>query len=328
MELSVIIPTFNRPDSLAQALVSIAGQTFARDRFETIVVDNAPQDETASITESFKGKIANLRYVVELSPGLHNARHRGLREAVSDRLVFIDDDIEAFPGWLESVWHSFTNDNALMVGGKNLPKWECDPPEWLMRLWDPDGGGNRSLGYLSIIDFGDAVQVIDPSNIWGCNFSIVRSVLLDAGGFHPDAVPDDLLRLRGDGESHVSRYVSSRGLKAVYNPRAAVYHNVPESRMTLDYFRKRAFNQGISDSYSFIRSGWGSRRPTMGFKIFVRFLQQGLIGKIFRYIVPSSRYISLSLESSYWQGYRWHSRLFAEDEDVRHWVLRPDYLEP
>ncbi len=328
MELSVVIPTLRRPGYLAEALASFAGQTFARDRFEALVVNNASDDETAGIAERFMGTIPNLRYIVEPSPGLHNARHRGMREARSDRLVFVDDDIEAFPGWLEGVWEGFVHHGAVMVGGKNLPKWGSEPPEWLIRLWTAGGDDNRSLGYLSILDFGDSIRDIDPSCIWGCNFAIERSVLLAAGGFHPDAMPDGLLRFRGDGESHVSRYVAAQGLKAVYTPRASVYHKVPGSRMTLTYFRKRAFSQGISDSYSTIRGWGGGRRPTLGARVFGRFLRGGLFDHFFSQVLPTGRFIGMILEDSYWQGYRWHAGQFATDASLRDWVLRRDYQEP
>lgn len=327
MELSVIIPTCNRSNCLVQALASIAGQTFARDRFELIVVDNAPHDETADITGCFKGKIAYLRYIAEPLPGLHNARHRGMREARSERLVFVDDDIEATPEWLAGVWEGFTNYDAVMVGGKNIPKWECDPPEWVMHFWDANGEANQSLGYLSVLDFGDSIREIDPSYIYGCNFSILRSVLLEAGGFHPDSMPEELLRLRGDGESHISRYVSAKGLKAIYHPRASVYHKVPTSRMTLEYFRKRAFSQGVSDSYTMLRCGWVGKHPIPGLWFVCRFLHGGVFGYFFRKLVSNSQYIRLLLEESYWQGYHWYLELFNKDESLREWVMRPDYLE-
>lgn len=328
MELTVIIPTRNRQASLKRALQSLVSQTFQHSRFEVIVVDNGPSSESAEVTKGFLCSIGNLLYVEEPVTGLHNARHRGMREARSDRLVFVDDDIEAFPGWLEGVWEGFAHHGAVMVGGKNLPKWGSEPPEWLIRLWTAGGEDNRSLGYLSILDFGDSIRDIDPSYIWGCNFAIQRSVLLAAGGFHPDAMPDDLLIFRGDGESHVSRYVAAQGLKAVYNPRASVYHNVPESRMTLKYFRKRAFSQGISDSYSTIR-GWGEGRcPTLGARVFGRFLRGEHFDHFFTNVLPTCRYIGMILEDSYWQGYRWHAGQFAADASLRDWVLRRDYQEP
>jgi glycosyltransferase involved in cell wall biosynthesis len=184
---------------------------------------------------------------------LHIGRHRGLKESKSDILVYADDDIEAFPSWLEGIWESFQDADVVLVGGKNLPVWETEPPYWIYEMWMNINEYGHSLGYLSILDFGEAIREIPPDYIWGCNFSIRKSILLEAGGFHPDGFPQEMIQYRGDGESAVSEYIRKKGYKTIYNPSASVYHFVSRNRMTLDYFCKRAFNQGISDSFAEIR---------------------------------------------------------------------------
>jgi hypothetical protein len=67
-------------------------------------------------------------------------------------------------------------------------------------------------------------------------------------------VSQEMIMYRGDGETYISDFIRKNGLKAIYNPKASVYHFVPTKRMTIDYFCKRSFNQGISNSYSEIRS--------------------------------------------------------------------------
>src|SRR5690349_14534612 len=101
MRVSVIIPTRHRPDLLRGTLLSLSCQTAGASTFEVIVVDNGPSEESAVVASSFRNAIAQLRYVEEPTPGLHNARHRGMAEARADILVYADDDIEAFPGWIE-----------------------------------------------------------------------------------------------------------------------------------------------------------------------------------------------------------------------------------
>jgi hypothetical protein len=106
---------------------------------------------------------------------------------------------------------------------------------------------------LSILDFGETVKEIPPEYRWGCNFSVRKRIVLEAGGFHPDGFPQEMIQYRGDGETAVSKYIHGKGYKAIYNPKASVYHFVPQNRMTQDYFCKRAFNQGISDSFAEMR---------------------------------------------------------------------------
>ena len=224
---------------------SINKQTLSKDSYEVLIVDNGSADRTAElVTDLIAGK-SNHRYVYEPVPGLHNGRHRGMIEAKGDVLVFADDDIEAFPSWLATIRNLFCDPEVAMVGGNNLPLFIEPPPDWLMRLWQqPHRLGGKVLPALSILELGGSKRVHSPYYVYGCNFAIRRQVLLKAGGFHPDGMPKELIRFRGDGETHVSRFVANTGMKCLFHPDASVYHKVTPERMSIDYFRQRGFNQG------------------------------------------------------------------------------------
>lgn len=100
IQLSVIIPTRNRPELLSCALAALAAQSESRPCFEVLVVDNAPSAETAALVALFQKAVGNLSYITESSPGLHNARHRGMHAATGEILAFIDDDVEVAEGWI------------------------------------------------------------------------------------------------------------------------------------------------------------------------------------------------------------------------------------
>lgn len=327
MKLSVIIPTRNRAASLRRALVSILGQSFSKNDFEVIIVDNGSSDDTQSVASEFINTYANFRYLNADAPGLHEARHMGMNAAKAEFLVFCDDDIGASSGWLEGVWEGFYQYGADLVGGKILPQWEITPPTWLINLWKRGEPDWQALGYLSILDFGNIIKEIDSSYIWGCNFSIRKNLLLEAGGFHPDSMPDDLLHLRGDGESYVARFAASRGYKSVYVPSALVHHFVPQERMTIQYLRKRAFSQGVSDSFSELRRLRKRSPMPAGWELLGRILHVRVIEKILPEVLAMSRFLKWSLQEAYWCGFRWHQTKFDEDEATRNWVLRPDFLE-
>ena len=180
--LSVIIPTRNRAERLELALRSLAQQALPRSSFEIIVVDNGSRDRTLAVVTDFKETFARIHYIYEDLPGLHVGRHRGFHAAKGDILVFLDDDVEAFPSLLASIEEAFGNPKVALVGGKCLPKHEGPVPEWLNAMWAPNSHGERVVEYLSLIDLGDLPKVVDPLRVFGCNFSIRRSVLLAAGG--------------------------------------------------------------------------------------------------------------------------------------------------
>lgn len=325
--LTVVIPTRNRAELLRSALCSLETQTLPADRFEVLVVDNGSTDDTPAVVESFRERLGNLRYLFEPTPGLHAGRHRGLKEARGEVLVFADDDIEATPTWLEAVEDCFRDPYVALVGGNNYPKFEAPPPEWLQRLWDRPSLGGHAIGALSVLELPPGRRALDPRYVWGCNFSIHRSVLLEAGGFHPDAMPEALIRFRGDGESHVSRYIRDRGLTCLFDSRAGVHHAVTRERMTLEYFRKRAFNQGVSDSYTHLRNGEqrpAPAGPIAALKAVARKLRAAVKARL-----PHDRALR-ELEritrEGHREGYAFHQAAYRDDPEVRAWVHRADYF--
>lgn len=319
MMLSVIIPTCNRADFLKSTLQSLEFQTLPRDLFEVLVIDNGSTDNTKRIVESAQQQLVNIRFFYDPTPGLHVGRHLGMKMAKSDILVYADDDIVAFPTWLEAIAESFHDQDVALVGGKNLPKFECDPPSWIMKMWRKNKDGNRVLSYLSILDLGDEIKQIHPYYVFGCNFSIRKNILLNSGGFHPDTMPQKLIKYRGDGETHVSAFIKRKRLKTLYHPGASVFHMVPQNRLTEAYFCKRAYLQGISDSYTQIRNKDMAHHSTiMRTFEYLRLLQK----KFGLYASPRKRHI----ESHYYQGFIMHHNLSAEDKNLYEWIIRPNYL--
>lgn len=74
--------------------------------------------------------------------------------------------------------------------------------------------------------------------------------MFELGGFHPDGMPPELLRFKGDDESGFFQKFKQQGFSAWYNPRSVAYHRESQKRMTFEYLKQRSYNQGIPDSYS------------------------------------------------------------------------------
>jgi len=327
MKLSVIIPTRDRADFLSTALKSLEQQTIAPEQFEVLVVDNGSTDHTKDVAADARAQLQNLRYLLEPEPGLHAGRHRGMSEASGDVLVYADDDIRALPEWLATIADIFSDPVVAMAGGNNYPDFLGAVPPWLEKLWAKPTQNGRMLGPLSILSLQDGRRNISPLCVWGCNFSIRKQVLLDAGGFHPDAMPKELLHLRGDGETHVSQYVQNKGLTCIFDSDASVFHAVTADRMTFEYFRQRAFNQGVSDSYTALRARNARSRWLVRSSLRLR---RGLSG-LRRLISPRPKDAELRqlgdvTQAGYVAGYDWHQQRYWEDPDVKAWVHRDNYF--
>ncbi|MDZ7339508.1 MAG: glycosyltransferase [candidate division KSB1 bacterium] len=99
--VSVIIPTYNRKESLLRTLDSLARQTYPADRFEVIVVDDGGTDSTDQIVQNtypFK-----LLYCRQTNQGSAAARNHGALKGSGDILVFVDDDVLLEPGYVGGI---------------------------------------------------------------------------------------------------------------------------------------------------------------------------------------------------------------------------------
>lgn len=328
--ISVILPTRNRCALLVAALNSLSRQTLPTTQFEVLVADNASTDKTREVVAEFSSRMPNLRYLHTESPGLHVGRHQGMQAACGEVLSFTDDDVEALPTWLESIQDAFRLPDVAMVGGNNLPLFAEPPPPWLTSLWQrPILGGGSAIPALSLLELAGERRAFSPLQVWGCNFSIRRRVLLGAGGFHPDAMPTELLRFRGDGETHVSRYVLAKRMTCLFDPGASVYHKVTPERMTFAYFWQRGYSQGISDSYTDLRepgarSSQGDQRGLL--RRAAGWAKRRLLAGV-RYVADETGQPLRELASGYEAGYAFHQRVYREDAEVRAWVHRPKYFE-
>src|SRR4051795_7405679 len=96
---SLLFPTRRRRKYLAVALASVAPQAAAHGA-EIIVVEDDPADaETERLVTGHGG-----RYLAHGEPrGINVARNTALEAASGELLCFLDDDIEAWPGWLDAV---------------------------------------------------------------------------------------------------------------------------------------------------------------------------------------------------------------------------------
>lgn len=330
IKLSVIIPTRNRAKLLYNTLLSIVDQTLDQDVFEVIVCDNNSIDETEEITRQFEKKIKNLRYIKTINPGLHVGRNKGYLEAQGEIMVFADDDIEALPEWLFTINEVFRDKEIVLVGGKNLPKWEVSPPDWAVKMWLPNKNNEKVCHYFSIIDLGNDVKEIDPLYVVGCNFSVRKIILDKTKGFHPDGMPQELIEYRGDGETSISEYIKKNNYKTIYHPNASVYHLVSKERLTIEYLRKRGFNQGVSDSYTRIRSGINyAQQDKAKVKLFFQWLKSNLKSLVAKK-TENDIYLKTAqnaIKEGYRDGYAFHQNKIEINPDIKAWVLKENYLE-
>src|ERR1700733_6192805 len=119
MNITVILCTYNRCQSLSQALDSVAAQILPDSlEWEVIVVDNNSSDQTREVTQNYVHKHpGRFRYVFEQQQGLSRARNTGIRAARGEILAFMDEDITGAPMWSQNFTRSFRGEKSRGCGG-------------------------------------------------------------------------------------------------------------------------------------------------------------------------------------------------------------------
>jgi glycosyltransferase involved in cell wall biosynthesis len=91
MNVSIILPTYNRASFLPQAFESIRAQTWTD--WELIVVDDGSTDDTRNVVSTLSARVSQaVRYVYQDNQGAYGARNTGLDHAVGATIAFFDSD--------------------------------------------------------------------------------------------------------------------------------------------------------------------------------------------------------------------------------------------
>ncbi len=337
--ISVIIPTFNRSQQLDKTMKALLKIQTPASQFEIIIVDNGSTDETKNIVQKKQAENPDLsfRYFFDSTPGLLTGRHKGAQEAKGDVLTFIDDDVIVSPQWLNTIIDTMANRKDItFLTGPNLPQYESTPPEWLEYFWNETPYGGKMCAWLSLLDIGNQQVEIDPSDVWGLNFTIRKSDFIELGGFHPDNIPKQYQQFQGDGETGLAIKGKEQNKKALYHPGVLLYHQIPTSRLTFEYFDNRAFYQGVCKSYTQLRRTHGLyhapivKQSPSRTKQFTKRLKQYLKARF----VPiatvkkstQQEELSLRFQQKNRDGFNFHQHAFATNEQVRNWVLKENYF--
>ena len=230
--LSVAVCTKDRPEMLARCLEALCrtrrtegaslGELLSHEpqRYEILVVDNAPSDER---TQTLVKQFPSIRYLREPLPGLDFARNRAISEARGEFVAFVDDDVVVDEWWLEGLYGALaTNPDASGVTGLVLP-FALDTRAQI--LFESRGGFGR--GYEPI-RFG---QVFPGNPLYPCgagifgagaNMAFRRDLLVSLGGF--DEALDTGAPLPGGGDLDIFYRLIRAGHTLVYEPRFAAFH--------------------------------------------------------------------------------------------------------
>lgn len=234
MEISVIIPTYNNRSVLERAIEALLAQTFPRDQYEIVVVDDGSTDGTAGMIERLRGPVP-IQYLAQPNSGRAAARNAGARAARGRILVFLDSDFWATPHLLAE-HHTHYPPDARGIGvqgaSRTHPQTLVTP---FMRAREvfvevsPGPPGRLSLFRVSTR-----------------NLSVLKADFAAAGGF------DETFGGYGWEDIELAWRLRDRGVRFSYEPRATGDHYQMQN---LEGLRKKMREGGRSAVYF-----WQKRR--------------------------------------------------------------------
>ncbi|MFL5240821.1 MAG: glycosyltransferase [Gemmataceae bacterium] len=260
--ISVILPT-HAPNAhrLARTLDGLRLQTWPRECWELLIIDNASPDPDIFKAHDLTWQ-ARTRIIREERLGLTYARLAGIKASQGEILVFVDDDNVLEAHYLLETAQIFSHHPELgAIGGKALPEWETAPENWV----------HEFASCLALRDWGDEGRLSDASRQEkaypefapvGAGMALRREAALRyaeiVSSQKSNAVSDRSGgNLSSGGDNDIVLTLAESGWKVGYFPQLRLTHLIPASRLTRSYLAR--LNHGIARSWVEVLSRHGIR---------------------------------------------------------------------
>lgn len=247
--ISVIICAYNpNQDIFVKVIESLKNQSLSTKFWELIIIDNNSVLPIANWLDL--SWHPNAKIVVEQQQGLIYARNRGTLESKFEYLASVDDDTPLFSDYLENVQMIYTEFPDLgIIGGRSFPIFEIQPPSYV----------NKFKTFLAIRDLGEQrifQKLADEKviNYPSCSPILIaprRTCMIEyLDYFNKNEISKDLGRkgnsLASGEDNDINLFIYKRGYTLAYFPELKFHHIIQKSRLSLNYFKKMAYESNRS----------------------------------------------------------------------------------
>jgi len=213
-ELSVVVPTYNRPEALARSLECLQDQSLERDRYEVIVVDDGSRRDAAIAVAAMADRFPDtVRFFHKENGGPAAARNYGIRQAGSAIVVLLQDDIFASRDLLRVhlEGHRLRSDPVIVLGRSRWSR-EIEVTPFMEFLMQGD-----QFGFAWIED----PEKVPYNFFYSSNVSFPREAALDVGLF------DEAFPFAAWEDTDLGLRLTRAGLRMVYEKQALADHHHP-----------------------------------------------------------------------------------------------------
>ncbi len=182
--ISVVVPSFNEEENIAQCLVSLSHQTVDKNEYEIIVVDGGSTDKTCEIARKYANKV-----FIQTSKKVGGARNDGVMASKGDIIASTDADCIPPPDWIECIREDFSDPAVVQVFGPVYPIEESIGNRFSLLL----ANTFSRIGYYSRTFYYTL----------GCNTAFRRDAFIRAGMYRCIDAGDDLeiaMRMKDEGK--------------------------------------------------------------------------------------------------------------------------------
>ena len=210
-QITVIVPTFNRPQYAVQTIEQIQKQDFSD--FELFIMDQSEPALRQQLQNGLQHALQDDRVTLVFldRPGLCNARNEGLARARGRIIVFLDDDVILLtPSFLRAHWSSYDDATIGAVNGRTVERVNRENAR---RTVNRVTQGGRTVANL----LGQERCLLE--SLKGANMSFRVEAIVGMGGFDRNYTGTALLE-----EADFALRLRRRGWQLAFEPGAELFH--------------------------------------------------------------------------------------------------------
>ncbi|MCA9434681.1 MAG: glycosyltransferase family 2 protein [Candidatus Omnitrophica bacterium] len=250
-DISILIPTYNRCESLKRTLLDIADLEKGDFSWEVVAIDNNSTDSTGDLLSHLQNRMP-LRKMFVASPGKNAALNAALeRGGLGEIVVFTDDDITPAKDWLVRVWDSTRRRPCFDIFGGPI---EIGMPSAEVPKWTEDRF-IRKIAFAENLQPRKEHRYRDHEYPFGGNYWIRRHLIEKGYRFDERLGPKPRDAMLGDEISFL-RGLRRDGYEILHIPSASVTHRLQENSLTLENLSRRIKEVGRSHPHI-----WGNPDP-------------------------------------------------------------------
>ena len=208
--LSVVIPTYNRKEKLEMVLDSLNKQTYPKNKFEVLVIDDGSKDGTEKMLDTFKPSF-DLKYFKSRKKGANAARNLGIKKARGEIVFFTGDDIILDKNLLKEHMKYHIKFEEIVIVGRTLP--------WPEFVETPFRKFNKERSLIHYKKLKNQKNDLKGAHCFSAgNASLPRKIFLAVGLFDED------LAKYGWQDIEFGYRLEKKKIKRMFNENAIAYH--------------------------------------------------------------------------------------------------------